>query len=85
MELVCKEERRPFTWFYNSANDMFIRLNKLGRINAEVSGGNLPNPLDILEQRSKLKKDGRLSRDVRVLADPVTIKLWEYRNANINK
>ena len=84
MELVCKESRRPFTWFYHGDSDMFIRLNKQGRINGEISGINLPDPMSILEHRIRLKKEGRLNKDARVYADPVTQKLWDYHHANLN-
>lgn len=83
MELVCKEERRPFSWFFNGDNLTFVRLNHKGRINGEISGDNLPNPKDIEEARARAKTKGQLPKDARVGADPTTIKLWEYWNANI--
>lgn len=84
MELVCKEIRRPFSWFFDKTNGMFVRLNKAGKINGQITGVNLPDPMSILEHRTRLKKEGRLHKDARTHADPVTIKLWEYHNAYIN-
>lgn len=84
MEMVCKEIRRPFSWFFDKSNKMFIRLNAKGRINGEIGGDNLPDPLSILEHRKRLRKEGRLHRDARIYADPVTVKLWEHWNAYLN-
>lgn len=82
MELVCKESRRPFSWFFNGDNLSFVRLSHKGRINGEISGINLPNPLDIREARERAKSKGQLPKDARIEADPVIIKLWEYWNAD---
>lgn len=84
MMLVCKESRRPFSWFFDEEIDTYIRRDQNGEINGSITGRNLPNPLSILEARMRMKQKGQIHPDSRVDADPVTKQLWEHRNAKFN-
>lgn len=84
MELVCRESRRPFTWFYNLKDKLYVRKDQNGRENGRITGRNLPDPLGILETRTLAKTKGMIPLGARVHADPVTIKLWEHYHANSN-
>lgn len=84
MELVCRETRRPFTWFYDTEDQLYIRKDKRNCENARIRGCNLPNPADILEGRKRAITTGQLPFGARIEADPVIKKLWEHYNANYN-
>ena len=82
MELVCKESRRPFVWFYDQDISTYIRKNG-DEINGSIRGVNLPSPLDIMETRLRMKQKGQIPMDARIEADPVTKQLWgHYANFN---
>jgi len=80
MEFVCRENDRPLSWFYEGGR--YIRKTDDGKLHAAIKGINLPDPLDILEMRTRAKTRGALPLDARVHADPITVKLWEHWNAN---
>lgn len=84
MELVCKENRRPFLWFCDAKDKLYIRKDEKGQENARISGQNLSNPTDILGSRKRAIAKGQLPIGSRTEADPVTKKLWEHYNANFN-
>jgi len=84
MEMVCKENRRPFVWFYDENVFAYIRRDGGGVINGSIKGANLPDPFDILESRMRMKQKGVIPMDSRVEADPVTQKLWEHWHAKFN-
>ena len=84
MELVCRETRRPFSWFYDLGSGNYIRKDAKNAENARIYRKHLPDPLDILEARTKLKAKGLIPLDARVHADPVTKQLWEHAYAKSN-
>ena len=84
MELVCKENRRPFIWFYDTDDKLYVRKDKQNQENARMHGRNLPNPMDILETRKKAVAKGQLPPTARIEADPITKKLWEHYHAKFN-
>ena len=65
--------------FFNKEENYYVRKDRNGNINGSVSYDNIPNPLEILEYRSRLKAKGHLPLDARVQADPITVKLWEHK------
>ncbi len=80
MELVCKENRRPFTWFCDDG--LYIRKDDRGCENARVQGKELPDPAQILEARKSAIAKGQLPLGSRTKADPITKQLWEHYNAD---
>ena len=84
MELVCKESRRPYTWHFDAETSCYYRKDGKGEKIDLIMGVHLPDPMSILEQRIRFKKEGRLYKDARTHADPVTEKLWEHWNAKLN-
>jgi hypothetical protein len=82
--MVCKETRRPYTWFWEEGDNIYVRTDAEGHENARISGHNLPNPQDIHEGRVRAKEKGQISFGARVEADPVTKQLWEHYHARIN-
>jgi len=78
MELVCKETRRPFSWFFSPEERKYFQKDKNGEIQGTITGNNLPDPLDILEARKAMVAKLKLPAETRVQADPVTIQLWEH-------
>lgn len=83
MELVCKETRRPFVWFYDNNISTYIRKSG-NEINGSIRGANIPDPLSIMESRMRAKQKGQIPMDARIEADPVTKQLWRHYHANFN-
>jgi hypothetical protein len=85
MQLVCHEQRRKWTWYYNSEVSEYVRLDDVtGRMKGTIRGVNLPNPDMIEAARKTAKAKGQLPISARDCADVVTIKLWEHWNAKSN-
>lgn len=81
LEKVCEESRRPFTWYYNDSEQMYTRTDPNGNKNGLISGRDIPDPMGIFEARSKAVQQGKLPKESRVHADPVTKTLWEHWQA----
>ena len=84
MEEVCKEVRRPLTWYYDSDHDLYIRKDKFGNKNGLIHGMHLPDPMKIQYGRLRAIEKGQLPKGARIHADPVTCQLWEHWHAKFN-
>lgn len=87
LELVCKEFRRNWTWYYNRDLQEYVRLDDdTGRMKGTITGANLPNPDEIEAARKTAKARALLPKDARDSADRVTKQLWEHwTNAKSNQ
>lgn len=81
MELVCKEDRRPMSWYFDTEKLTYFQMYNSGEVSANITGKNLPNPLDIIEMRTRAIEKKQLPAGSRIHADPVTVKLWEHWHA----
>ena len=84
MQKVCVEIRRPFTWFFDESEKMYVRKDKAEKVNGLIFGRDLPSPMTIQFDRRRKIAEGRISPDSRTNADPVTCRLWEHWNAYLD-
>ena len=82
-ELVCNESRRPFTWYFNPKGRVYSQRSADGKLQGNINGVNIPNPLDIAEARTRAIKRGQLPIGSRIEADPITKQLWEHWKCQI--
>lgn len=81
---VCCETRRNYTWYFDSDAGKYVRFDSENKQNAFIDGTELPNPANMEYARRKAIKEGKLHPGARIACDPVTVKLWEHWNAQLN-
>lgn len=76
---VCKDVNGPTEWFYEPSRERYYRLDGNGEIIARISGGNLPDPMQLWE--NKATKAGTTTQTEigqKLKPQLAVFKLWEH-------